>query len=71
MATTLQFVSVYRLARALRLDPEWIRAEAQAGRLPHVDAKGRLLFNPEAVARILAERAAQEGLHRQEGGGSG
>ncbi len=41
---------------------EWLSEEARAGRLPHVDARGRLLFNPHAVEKALAQRAACEGL---------
>ncbi len=63
-----QLVSAYRLARALRLDPDWLRLEATAGRLPHVNAKGRLLFNADAVAAVLAERASRENLRQTEGG---
>jgi len=44
------------------LPAEWLVAEAQAGRLPHVNARGRYLFNPEAVTKVLAARATCEGL---------
>ncbi|HNY78462.1 MAG: hypothetical protein RBS72_18110 [Sedimentisphaerales bacterium] len=60
--TTPQLVTVYRMARALRVPVEWLSEEARAGRLPHVDARGRLLFNPHAVEKALAQRAACEGL---------
>lgn len=62
-----QLVGAYKLARVLRLDAEWLTAEAAAGRLPHVNARGRLLFNADAVAAMLVERAQREGL-REEGG---
>jgi len=57
-----QLVGPYQLGRQLRLPADWLVAEAQAGRLPHVNAKGRYLFNPEAVTRVLAARATHEGL---------
>lgn len=62
-----QLVSAYKLARTLRLDPEWLTTEAAAGRLPHINVRGRVLFNAAAVAALLVERAGREGL-RQEGG---
>jgi hypothetical protein len=35
----------------------WLKAEAEAGRIPHVKADTVLLFDPEAVERVLLERA--------------
>ncbi|MDP6558260.1 MAG: hypothetical protein QGG71_26590 [Pirellulaceae bacterium] len=46
------------LARNLRVTVGWLRDEADAGRLPHVKAGNRYLFNSEAVRRVLLERAA-------------
>ena len=37
----------------------WLRQEAEAGRIPALRVGRRLLFNAEAVARILMERAAE------------
>lgn len=37
----------------------WLKAEAQAGRLPHVKAETRFLFDPEAVTAVLM-RLAQD-----------
>jgi hypothetical protein len=48
------------MARILRVPLRWLRAEAEAGRLPCVRAERRLLFNRPAVERTLADRAAQE-----------
>ena len=45
------------LARRLRVKVDWLRAEAAAGRLPHVKAGERYLFSPAAVERVLLERA--------------
>ena len=50
------------MARQLGLRPAWLRAEAEAGRIPCLKAGRLLLFNPKAVARILAARAAKETL---------
>ena len=46
-------------ARHLRLPVSWLKAEADAGRLPCVRAGRRLLFNVAAVAALLAERATR------------
>jgi hypothetical protein len=51
-------LSLPAMARHLRVTQGWLRAEANAGRVPVLDAGGRLLFNVPAVERVLAERAA-------------
>ena len=58
------------LGRRLGVPVRWLRAEAFAGRLPHIKAGSQLLFNLEAVERVLAERAAAttEPNRPQEGG---
>jgi len=45
------------MARTLRVNVRWLRAEAEAGRIPAVRAERRFLFNPHAVVRTLADRA--------------
>jgi hypothetical protein len=56
------------MARRLRVPVRWLRAEAEAGRIPHVQAERVLLFDPDTVEAVLLHRAQglQEGL---EGGG--
>ena len=56
-----QLLSLPALAEALKLPESWIKAEADAGRLPHLKIGKRYRFNREAVVRALAERAAQSG----------
>ena len=46
------------MARRLRVTAAWLRAEADAGRVPCLRAGKRYLFAPEAVERVLSERAA-------------
>jgi excisionase family DNA binding protein len=58
--TTL-LLSLPALAEALNLPEEWIKAEAEAGRIPHLRIGKRYRFNSEAVIRTLAERAAKTG----------
>jgi len=45
------------MARRLRVRADWLTAEADAERLPHVRAGDRYLFDPVAVERELLERA--------------
>jgi hypothetical protein len=49
-------------ARLLRVPPKWLRAEAEAGRLPHLKADTALLFDPDLVEQLLLERARKEGV---------
>jgi excisionase family DNA binding protein len=53
------------MARRLRVTTSWLRAEADAGRIPHVKAGRAYLFDPEAVEKVLLERAGQEGISRE------
>ena len=45
------------MARRLSVPSRWLRAEAEAGRIPHLKADTQLLFDPEAVEALLLERA--------------
>ena len=51
-------VNLNRLAIELNLPREWLRAEAQAGRLPCLRVGRKLLFNAVAVELVLGKRAA-------------
>lgn len=44
------------MARRLRVPATWLRAEADAGRIPHLRAGTALLFDPEIVERIVFDR---------------
>jgi hypothetical protein len=46
------------LSARLQLPRPWLRAEALAGRIPCLKIGRKLLFNPDAVEKALAERAA-------------
>jgi hypothetical protein len=46
------------LSARLRLPRRWLRAEALASRIPCLKVGRKLLFNPVAVEKTLAERAA-------------
>lgn len=45
------------MARRLGVTAKWLRNEAEAGRIPHLAAGRRLLFDAETVERLLTERA--------------
>jgi hypothetical protein len=51
-----------RLAEHLRLPADWLRGEAEGGRIPCLKVGRRMLFNPEAVEEALAEQAARNRL---------
>lgn len=58
-----EILTLPKMARALCVTAKWLRAEADAGRVPCLRAGKRYLFAPAAVERALAERAA---IERQE-----
>ena len=47
------------VARRLRVPVGWLRAEAEAGRVPCLKADRAILCDPEAVEAALLERARQ------------
>jgi hypothetical protein len=49
------------VARRLGVPATWLRAEAEAGRLPHLRAGARILMDLELIREIVAERARQSG----------
>jgi hypothetical protein len=55
------FLPLRRAAVRLGVPAAWLRAEADAGRVPHLRVGRRLLVNPQAVERVLLERAQQAG----------
>jgi hypothetical protein len=44
-------------ARTLHVPTAWLRAEADAGRIPHLRAGKAYLFDLDLVERLLLERA--------------
>ena len=58
--THASLLPLNRMARRLRVTVAWLRNEADAGRVPCLRAGTRYLFAPEAVERVLTERAANE-----------
>lgn len=58
MARTPKFISLEELAAELGLPAAWLRAEADAGRIPSLRAGRRRMFNLESVEEVLIDRSA-------------
>lgn len=54
-----ELLTLGRMARRLGVTQQWLRTEADAGRVPVLLAGTRYLFSPPAVADSLAAQAAQ------------
>jgi hypothetical protein len=54
------------MARHLRVPVKWLRAEAEAGRIPCLKADTAILFDPELVENVLLERARQQQKEAQQ-----
>lgn len=54
---TETFLSAERAAIRLGVPAAWLKAEARAGRIPHLQAGRRVLFNLAIVEQALLERA--------------
>jgi hypothetical protein len=55
-----RLVTDSQMARILRVHVRWLRAEADAGRLPCVRAETRYLFDRQLIEQTLLERAGTE-----------
>ena len=55
----LRFVTLMDLSDRTGLPVAWLRAEADAGRLPFVQVGRSRMFLPEEIARTLRERGAR------------
>ena len=60
MSGETSFTTLRRLASRTGLPATWLKAEAEAGRIPCLKIGRRVLrFNVDAVERALADRATQ------------
>ena len=61
------------MARRLHVTVRWLKAEADAGRIPHLKAENTYLFDEQSVVDVLVKRAkegvTQKALSRGEDGG--
>ncbi len=55
-----EVLSLNRAARRLGVTATWLRAEADAGRVPCLRAGTRYLFDLDALTEALAERIVAE-----------
>ena len=53
-------LSLGAMARRLGVTTKWLRTEAEAGRLPHLKAGERYLFEANTVVSILTKRAKED-----------
>ena len=53
-----KFVSITVATRYFGLPIHWLKAEATAGRIPHLKVGRRMLFDLAAVEQVLFDRAA-------------
>jgi hypothetical protein len=56
-ARSPKLITAKHLKTWLKVSEDWLIQEAQAGRLPSVNAGDRYLFDPEAVENELLEKA--------------
>ena len=59
METTTRLLPLKVVARRLRVPVKWLRAEAEAGRIPSLRAANLFLCDLAAVESALLERARQ------------
>jgi hypothetical protein len=59
MQTTRTLLPLTVVARRLRVPSSWLRAEAEAGRVPSLRAGNQILCDLGAVEAALLERARQ------------
>ncbi|MCC6681135.1 MAG: helix-turn-helix domain-containing protein [Phycisphaeraceae bacterium] len=57
-----RFISVLEAAAKLGVPAAWLKREADSGRVPAIRAGRRLRIDPDAVARVLLERARISGV---------
>lgn len=55
-------------AKYLRVPPDWLRAECDAGRLPHLKAGDKVLVDLAKIEKLLWERAQKLVAANMEGG---
>jgi len=56
-----KILPLYAVARRFHVPPKWLRAEAEADRVPHLKAGKTILLNPDIVEKLLVERASKGG----------
>jgi len=57
-----RLLSLGAMARRLGVTTKWLREQAEQGKLPHLKADERYLFEPDTVCSLLIEQAKTNGL---------
>lgn len=73
MQSDKNLITLHAAARRFRIPWDWLLAESEAGRLPHLNADGTILFAVDALKNALlnlASEAAEIAGDDQEGGGA-
>jgi len=60
MSAMNDLLPLSRMARLAGVTQAWLRQQAKDGKVPHLKAGNRFLFNPTAVETALAKAAASE-----------
>ena len=58
IATRRKLAPLKTAARIFRVPADWLKAEADAKRIPCLVADDQMLFNVEVVGKLLLERAS-------------
>jgi hypothetical protein len=58
--TENKLLPLFAMARRLHVPNNWLRAEAESGRIPCLIAGQQILFNPSIVEPLLIERASRK-----------
>jgi hypothetical protein len=61
------FVPLHEAATRLGVPAAWLKAQAKAGRVPHLAAGRRILFNVALVQQALLSRASKHDRRDREG----
>lgn len=57
MSSQDRLVPLGTMARILKVSSQWLKHEADSGRLPHLKADKQYLFEPRSITQILVSRA--------------
>jgi hypothetical protein len=63
--TSTPLCGIHALARRLGLPAGWLKAEANAGRIPCLRVGRQLRFNPVAVEAVLSDQAGGGRVHEE------
>lgn len=60
-----ELIGLRRAARRLGVTQGWLRAEAEAGRIPHLKAGTRILLDLALVERVLWRRVERQAAQQE------